>query len=162
MANENLVPRTSLIEIGHPAPDFTLVDQDRHEWTLSEAVKKGPVVLGFFPFAFTDVCSTEMQYISDDMEAIKAKGASVVGVSCDSYAALKAWARQMKFNQTLLSDLHRSVCKGYGLYWPQMNVAGRGTVIIGQADDGKGVVKWSQARPPSQPMNFGDVMARVG
>ncbi len=162
MANESLIARTSLIEIGQPAPDFTLVDQDRQEWTLSEAVKKGDVVIGFFPFAFTDVCSAEMQYISDDMEAIKGKGAEVVGLSCDSFAALKAWAKQMDFHQTLLSDLHRHVCKAYGLYWPQMNVASRGTVVVGQADNGKGVVKWAEARPPSQPMNFGDVLARVG
>jgi peroxiredoxin len=139
-----------------------LVNQDRQEWSLSEAVKKGDVVLGFFPFAFTDVCSSEMQAISDDMEAIKAKGAEVVGISCDSDAALKAWARQMGFGQTLLSDLHRQVCRAYGLYWAQMNVASRGTVVIGQAENGKGVVKWSQSHPPSQPMNFGDVLAKMG
>lgn len=162
MANEALQSRDSVIEIGQPAPDFTLVNQDRQEWTLREVVKKGDVVLGFFPFAFTDVCSSEMQAISDDMDAIKAKGAEVVGISCDSDAALKAWARQMAFGQTLLSDLHRHVCRAYGLYWAQMNVASRGTVVIGQADNGKGVVKWSQSRPPSQPMNFGDVLAQVG
>jgi peroxiredoxin len=162
MANENLTPCAGVIEIGEPAPDFTLVGQNRREWMLSDAVKKGDVVLGFFPFAFTDVCSSEMQYISDDMQAIKDKGAEVVGISCDSFAALKAWAKQMGFEQTLLSDLHRHVCRAYGLYWPQMNVAGRGTVVIEQADDGKGVVKWSESRPPSEPMNFGNVLAKVG
>jgi alkyl hydroperoxide reductase subunit AhpC len=53
--------------------------------------------------------------------------------------------------------MHRQVCKAYGIYWPDLNVAGRGTVII--ARDGK--VKWSQKREIKDAMNFDQVLAQV-
>ncbi|GJM19515.1 MAG: peroxiredoxin [Phycisphaeraceae bacterium] len=149
------------IATGTTAPDFTLPDQNRDEWTLSEHVKKGDVVLCFFPFAFTGVCGTEMACITKDMGDWTAKGATVVGISCDSFAALKAWADAEGIKSTLLADLHRTVCKDYGLYWADMNVANRGTVVIGQSDDGKGTVTFSEAREPGDAMDWDAVLARV-
>ncbi len=159
MANEHLAARTSPLAVGDAAPDFTLPDQNRKDWKLSDAVRKGDVALCFFPLAFTSVCSTEMKCISDEMATWQAKGATVVGISCDSFAVLKAWADQMGLKQTLLSDLHRAVCKACGLYWADLNVAKRGTVVIGKSADGKGKVKWVQAREPGKGMNWEEVVA---
>ncbi|MEX2218399.1 MAG: redoxin domain-containing protein [Phycisphaerales bacterium] len=161
MANEYLRARETPIGPGEPAPDFTLLDQDRKEWTLSEAVKAGDVVLCFFPLAFTGVCGTEMKCITSELEGWKARGARVVGVSCDSFAALKAWAEKEGFRHTLLSDMHRQVCRAYGLYWPELNVAARGTVVIARAPDGKGRVKWSQRREPKVAMEWNAVIASL-
>ena len=155
------MPTTTPIKTGTAAPDFTLSDQNRDEWNLAEHVKKGDVVLCFFPFAFTGVCSSEMACITKDMADWKAKGATVVGISCDSFAALKAWADQMGLEHTLLSDIHRTVCKDYGLYWSDLNVSNRGTVVIGQSDDGKGEIKWSDSREPGDAMDWDDVLAKV-
>jgi peroxiredoxin len=159
MANEHLTPRTSILQPGDAAPDFTLTDLHRKDWTLSDAVKKGDVVLCFFPLAFTSVCSTEMKFVNDEMSGWEKKGATVVGVSCDSFAVLKAWADQMGLKQPLVSDIHRQVCKAYGLYWPDLNVSSRGTVVIGKSADGKGKVKWSQGREPGKAMKWDEVMA---
>lgn len=159
MANEHLHPRTTLIATGEIAPDFTLTDSNRKEWKLSDAVKKGDVVLCFFPLAFTSVCSTEMKCVNDEMATWEKKGAQVIGVSCDSFAALKAWGEQMGLKQVLLSDIHRQVCKAYGLYWADLNVSSRGTVVIGKSADGKGKVKWSQGRQPGNAMKWDEVMA---
>lgn len=159
MAQDN--HRESVIAPGETAPDFTLQTQDREDWSLAEHVRKGDVVLCFFPFAFTGVCGTEMECLSKEMGRWADTGASVVGVSCDSFAALKAWAEKEGFGHTMLSDLHRTVCKAYGLYWADMNVAQRGTVVIGRSDDGVGKVKWSQARPPSDAMDFDEVLAHL-
>lgn len=159
MANEHLTPRSSPLAVGDAAPDFTLMDQTKKDWRLSDAVKKGDVALCFFPLAFTSVCSTEMKCINDEMEEWQKRGATVVGVSCDSFAVLKAWADQMGLRQTLLSDIHRAACKAYGLYWPELNVARRGTVVIGKATDGQGKVKWVQAREPGKAMNWEEVVA---
>jgi peroxiredoxin len=104
MANEHLKPREKPIGVGEAAPDFTLLDQNRKEWTLSEAVKKGDVVLCFFPLAFTGVCGTEMKCVNAEIGAWQKKGAQVVGISCDSFAALKAWADAEHFQQPLLAD----------------------------------------------------------
>ncbi len=146
---------------GQTAPDFTLPDQDRNDWSLSEHVKKGDVVLCFFPFAFTGVCGTEMACITKDMADWQAKGATVVGISCDSFAALKAWADAEGLEGTLLSDLHRSVVTDYDQLWTDLNVASRGTVVIGQSDDGVGTVKWSEAREPGNAMDWDAVLAHV-
>lgn len=159
MANDNLQARSAPLAVGDAAPDFTLTDSNRKEWSLADAVKKGDVVLCFFPLAFTSVCSTEMKCVNDEMKNWEKKGATVVGVSCDSFAALKAWADQMGLKQVLLSDIHRQVCKAYGLYWADLNVSTRGTVVIGKSADGKGKVKWVQGREPGKAMNWEDVVA---
>lgn len=157
MRNPNLKPRDSVIPAGETAPAFELQTQKREPWKLSEQLQKGEVVLCFFPFAFTGVCGTEMRCISDEMSKWAAKGAQVVGVSCDSFAALAAWAEKEQFTHTLLSDLHRDVVKAYGLYWADLNVAWRGTVVIGR--DGR--VKWSQKREIKDAMHFNEVLAAL-
>ncbi|MCC6676475.1 MAG: redoxin domain-containing protein [Phycisphaerales bacterium] len=159
MATEQLTARSSVIAAGEAAPDFVLKDQNRGDWRLSDAVKQGDVVLCFFPLAFTGVCSTEMKCVDAEMASWQRKGAMVVGISCDSFATLKAWADQLGLKQTLLADMHRDVCKAYGLYWPELNVAHRGTVVIGKSGDGRGKVKWVQAREPGRAMNWEDVLA---
>lgn len=158
MSNSTLTPRDSILPAASAAPDFTLPTQTRGEnWQLSEALKKGEVVLSFFPLAFTGVCAAEMQCITNDIAKWSGKGAQVVGISCDSSPALKAWADQLGLKQTLLSDMHRQVCKAYGLFWPDMNIAWRGTVVIGR--DGR--VKWSQKREIPQAFKADEVLAAL-
>lgn len=159
--NSHLTPRSATITVGEVAPDFTLTDQNRGQWKLSEQVKQGDVVLCFYPFAFTSVCALEMKCITDDIETWSAKGAHVVGVSCDSFASNKAWADQEGYKHTLLSDLHREVVKAYGLYWTDLNVANRGTVVVGQDSSGVGRVKFVQAREPGKAMNWDEVLSMV-
>lgn len=161
MANETLKPRETFVNPGEAAPDFTLLDQDRKEWRLSDAAKKGDVVLCFFPFAFTGVCGTEMKCISADLAAWQKKGATVIGISCDSTFVLKEWAGKEGFKHTMLSDQHRQVCRAYGIYWAEMNAAGRGTVIVGKSSDERPKVKWSQKREIKAAMKWDEVMAAM-
>jgi len=161
MGGESLPVRESLIRPGDAAPDFTLPDQERKEWRLADAVRQGDVVLCFFPFAFTGTCGIEMQCITREMANWQRKGARVVGISCDSTFALKAWANAEGFQHTLLSDQHRQVCRAYGLFWADMNAARRGTVIIGRSADGRGRVTWSEAREPKDAMRWEQVLAHV-
>lgn len=161
MKNDHLSPRDRPIQAGEPAPDFTLKDQTRADWKLSDAVKKGDVVLCFFPMAFTGVCGTEMKCVTAEIGKWQAKGAQVVGVSCDSFAVLKEWADKEGFKQAMLADMHRQVCKAYGFFWPDLNVASRGTVVIGKDPSGRGTVKWAQAREIPKAMNLDEVLAAV-
>lgn len=160
--NDHLTARSSLIGVGEAAPDFALMDQDRKEWKLSDAVRQGDVVLCFVPMAFTSVCTTEMGCVNRESERWAAKGATVVGISCDTFAAQKAWCEKEGFSQHLLADMHRQVCKAYGLYWADLNVAQRGTVIVGKSADGKGKVKFAEAREPSKAMDCERVLGMVG
>lgn len=161
MANEHLTPRDTPIRVGEQAPDFTLTDQNRADWKLAEAIRKSDVVLCFYPMDFSPVCSTEMKCVTDEMEKFSDKGAQVVGVSCDSFFVHKAWAESLGLKQTLLADMHRQVCRAYGLYFAPLNVASRGTVVIGKDASGIGKVKWVQAREIKDAMKAEDVLAAM-
>lgn len=154
-------PRAELIPTGETFPDFTLSTQDREDWSLADAVKKSDVVLCFFPFAFTGVCGTEMECLSKEIKRWTDAGATPVGISCDSFAALKAWAEKEGYTNTMLSDIHRTVCKAAGLYWSELNVAQRGTIVLAQSEDGVATVKWSQAREPGEAMDLDQVLASM-
>ena len=165
MADTTPAPRqdpTTPIAKGETAPNFTLNDQTKDDWTLADAVKKGDVALCFYPMDFSPVCSTEMKCITDEMDKLADSGAQVVGVSCDSFFVHEAWAQSLGLKQTLLADMHRDVCKAYGFYWPDLNISGRGTVLIGQSDDGAGTVKWVQKRNIPEAMAFDDLLANLG
>jgi glutaredoxin-dependent peroxiredoxin len=122
-------------EIGSKAPDFTLMNQDRQPVTLSAALKNGPVVLAFFPAAFSSVCTTEMCTFRDSIAALNVSQGQVIGVSTDTFFALKAWADQQRLNFPLLSDYNKDVIKQYDVVNPDMiglkNIAKRAVFVIG-------------------------------
>lgn len=161
MANEHIHPRLTFIAAGEDMPDFTLTTHTRQDFKLSAELEKGDVALCFFPLAFTGTCGTEMECVSKEMAQWKAKGAQVVGVSCDSYASLKAWAEKEGYQQVFISDIHRTLCKGLGIFWPELNVSGRGTVVVSKNSAGKAVVKWSQKREIKTAMDFDQVLAAL-
>jgi peroxiredoxin len=161
MANDQLTARPTPLAVGEAAPDFTLPDQNKAEWKLSDHVKKGDVVLCFVPFAFTGVCSTEMNCVSKDVAAWSKQGATVVGINCDSMFANKAWAEKEGYTHTILADLHRAVCRAFGVHWADMNVATRATVVIGKDPSGKGRVKFIETRQPGSAMKWEDVLTMI-
>ena len=108
------------VDVGTKAPDFTLTNQDRQPVTLSEALAKGPVVLAFFPAAFSGVCQKEMCTFRDSMSELKNVSAQVLGVSTDTFFALKAWDDQHKLGFPLLSDYNKDVIRKYGVVNPDM------------------------------------------
>jgi len=155
MPNENLTPRQDPISPGETAPDFTLLDQSRSEWSLHEALKDGPVALCFYPMDFSPVCTDEMKSIESARESLKQAGITPVGISGDSFFVHGAWAEQLGLSHTLLADMHRDVCKAYGFYFPDLNTPSRGTVAVG-AD---GIVKWSQSRELKDAVALDDILA---
>jgi glutaredoxin-dependent peroxiredoxin len=132
------------VDVGSKAPDFTLPNQDRQPVTLSEQLKKGPVVLAFFPGAFSGTCTAEMCTLRDSSSELNAVGATVVGVSTDTFFALKAWADAQKFTFPLLSDYNREVLGQYGVVNPDMiglkNIAKRAVFVI----DRNGIVRYRE------------------
>ena len=125
-------------EVGAKAPDFTLPNQDRQPVTLSEELKKGPVLLAFFPAAFSGVCQKEMCTFRDSMADLK-KGAGtasaqVMGVSVDTFFALKAWGDQQQLGFPLLSDFNKTAIREYGVFNEDMiglkGIAKRAVFVI--------------------------------
>jgi len=158
MATETLSPRETPITVGEHAPDFTLQNQDRKDVTLHDLLRSGrEVALSFYPFDFSPVCSSEMGCFTRDAAEFEKKGAVVLGVSCDSTWAHKAWSEQLGLKIDLLADLHRKVCRAYGFYFAPLNVAARGTVLIGT--DGK--VKWVNSRELKDAIDNSTLLAAI-
>src|SRR6478752_3483185 len=89
---------------GAKAPDFTLPDQDGNDVNLYDLLKDGPVVVFFYPKAFTNVCTAEACSFRDNFEEFAAAGARIVGISTDGIEKQKAFADRYKLTFPVLSD----------------------------------------------------------
>src|SRR5216684_9330421 len=102
------------VDVGSKAPDFTLMSHDRQPVTLG-AQQGHPVVLAFFPAAFSSVCQKELCTFRDSMATLNAAKAHVFGISVDSFFALKAFHDQQHFTFPLLSDFNKQAIRDYGV-----------------------------------------------
>jgi len=100
------------LKINDKAPEFTLFDQNANKVSLSN-YSGSKVVLLFFPFANSSVCTTEMSQMRDDYEKYKNLDASIIGISVDSHYALKMWSEKNNFQFPLLSDFNKEVSSKY-------------------------------------------------
>lgn len=127
-------------EVGSKAPDFTLMNQDREPVTLSQ-LKGKPVVLAFFPAAFSGVCQKEMCTFRDSMGQLGKANAQVFGISTDTFFSLKAFQDQQKLNFPLLSDYNKQTIRDYGVFNEDMiglkGIAKRAVFVL----DKDGVVR---------------------
>jgi glutaredoxin-dependent peroxiredoxin len=106
------------VDVGTKAPDFTLTNQDRQAVTLS-AERGRPVVLAFFPAAFSSVCQKELCTLRDSLgqlNDVNRANAQVYGISVDTFFALKAFHDQQKFTFPLLSDFNKQVIREYDVF----------------------------------------------
>ncbi|WP_019811175.1 peroxiredoxin [Saccharomonospora halophila] len=135
------------VEVGTQAPDFTLKDYNKQEVTLSSFRGDKPVLLVFYPFAFSGVCQGELCRLRDDFDQYS--GVQVLGVSVDTPFALKAWAEQQGYQFPLLSDFwpHGKVAQEYGVFDDNAGLALRGTFLI----DTAGVVRFAEVNQPGEP-----------
>lgn len=119
-------------EIGQPAPQFTLKDQDGNDVSLSDFQGKQNVVIVFYPFTFTGVCQGELCEIRDDPSTFETNDAAVLAISCDTRHAQKQWADQQGFTFPVLSDFwpHGEVARAYGVFNEALGCANRGTFVI--------------------------------
>ncbi len=135
--------------VGDVAPDFTLVDQNGTEHTLSKYRGKW-VVLYFYPKDDTPGCTKEACSFNENLGAVEEKGAVVFGVSADSTASHEKFANKYSLQFPLLSDPKRSVIEAYGV-WQEKNMYGkknmgivRTTYLIGP--DGKVAHVWDRVK----------------
>jgi peroxiredoxin len=129
------------IAVGTEAPDFELRDNNAQSHRLSSFRGNKNVVLVFYPFAFTGVCTGEMCAIRDDVSSLQNDDTQVFAISCDTVPSLRVFAEQEGLTYPLLSDFwpHGEVAKAYGVFNETLGAADRGTFII----DKTGVVRWT-------------------
>src|SRR4051794_28796555 len=127
-------------DVGSKAPDFTLTNQDRQAVTLSEQ-KGRPVVLAFFPAAFSSVCEKELCTFRDSLARLNRANAQVYGISVDTFFTLKAFHDQQKLAFPLLSDFNKQAIRDYGVFNEDMiglkGIAKRAVFVL----DKEGVVR---------------------
>ncbi|MFC4549347.1 MULTISPECIES: redoxin domain-containing protein [Halorussus] len=104
-----------MVDVGDDAPDFTapLANGDVEEFTLSENLDDGPVVLAFFPGAFTGVCTDEMCTFESELASFEDVGATVYGVSVDAPFSLNEFRDQEDLSFRLVSDSNKEIIDDY-------------------------------------------------
>jgi peroxiredoxin Q/BCP len=112
-----------MVDVGKPAPDFTLDDQHGTIVTLSK-LKGSPIVLYFYPKDDTPGCTKEACSFRDDFAAFKKAGATILGVSPDSSESHAKFVKKFDLPFILLADKGNKVCEAYGV-WKEKNMYGR-------------------------------------
>jgi peroxiredoxin len=121
-------------EVGGPAPTFTLPDRPGHQLDLGERIGSRPVVLLFFPLAFSSVCTAELCAVRDDWERWKELGADVYAISVDSPFVAARFRETHDLPFPVLSDFNREVAREYGVLYEEFyglqGVAKRAVFVI--------------------------------
>ena len=141
-------PSEPTVAVGDIAPEFTLRDQHGADVSLSSFRGEQAVLVVFYPFAFSGICTGELCEIRDDLSAFQNDAVQVLAVSCDPMYSLRAWAEDQKFDFPLLSDFwpHGAVAGAYGVFDAERGMAVRGSFLV----DVEGTVRWTVVNGPGQ------------
>jgi len=132
------------IEVGLPAPDFTLYDSTKQKVTLSE-FQGQPVLLLFFPLAFTSTCTKELCMVRDNIGWYNDVNAKVIGISVDALHTLARYKEDQQLNFLLLSDFNKDVSRMYETIYElwaynMKGVSKRSAFIIDKA----GIIRYTE------------------
>lgn len=129
------------LTLGAEAPDFTLRDQFGQDVTLGSYRGAKAVVLLFYPYAFSGICTGEMSGIRDRLDEFMTFDTEVLGISCDPVYSLRAFADAEGLNFPLLSDFwpHGQVSRAYEVFNEAKGAPYRSSYVI----DKDGVLRWA-------------------
>ncbi len=151
-----------MLQIGQPAPAFRLPDTEKNFHEL-ENFKGKPLVILFFPFAFTGVCTTELCSMRDDIAFYNHLNAQIVAISVDSPFALARFKEEQKLNFPLLSDFNKAAIAAYGCRYESfaaetIGVAKRSAFVV----DADGILRYAEVLDNAgQLPNFDAVKATL-
>ena len=151
------------LQIGQPAPDFTLYDSDKNEISLSNYRGK-TVLLLFFPLAFSRVCTSELCTVRDNMSIYNDTNAVIMGISVDSLYVLAKFKSEENFSFLLLSDFNKEVSMNYEAIHEQFSygmkgVSKRASFVI----DKEGIIKYAEVlENPGYLPNFNLISKNLG
>jgi peroxiredoxin len=150
---------TRPLSIGDEAPDFTLRDQNGTDVSLSALTAERNVVVVFYPWAFSGICTGELDEIRDHLERFVSDEVQVVCISCDAIFSVRAWADIQGYFFPLLSDAwpHGAVARAYGVLNETTGAALRGTFLVGR--DRR--IAWTLINETGEPRDFSDLPSQV-
>jgi mycoredoxin-dependent peroxiredoxin len=130
-----------VLQIGDQAPDFTLRDQHGQEVSLSSFAGERAVLLVFYPYAFSGVCTGELTGFRDRLGDFETDDTTLLGISCDPMYTQRAFADRDGIFFPLLADFwpHGEVAAAYGVLDESQGCASRSSFVI----DKNGVVRWA-------------------
>ena len=139
---------------GQQVPDFELRDQHGQSLALSSFRGLKPVVVVFYPFAFSRVCTGELSELRDQEERALGADAQLVAISCDPMYSLRAFAEHQRLDFPLLSDFwpHGQVSRSFGVFDEERGCSRRSTFIV----DVSGTLRWSIHNATSQARRVDD------
>lgn len=134
--------------VGTEAPDFTLKDQNNQEVTLSSFRGDRTVLVVFYPFAFSGICTSELCAVRDDLGSFQNADVQILAVSVDHPFTLKAWSDAQGYEFPLLADFwpHGQVAQAYGVLNEKAGFALRGTFLV----DKTGTVQFAEVNGPGE------------
>ena len=143
---------------GDPAPDITVPDTHGTPVSL-HGLRGTPVALVFLPFAFSGVCTSEVDELRDNVEDFESAGVRLLAISCDTVFTLRAWAEQLGLGFDLLSDFwpHGAAARAFGVFDAESGAARRGSFLI----DADGIVRWVVVNPPGRARELGAYRAAL-
>lgn len=141
------------LDIGQEAPDFELRATTGDLVKLSDFRGSKNVMLVFYPFAFSRVCTSEFCGLRDTNPDIESDEVAVFGISCDSLFTLRAWKKAENYPNEFLADYwpHGQVSRDYGVFVDAIGAPSRGTFLI----DKQGVLAWMEAGEYGTPRDQG-------
>ena len=131
-------PATAALKVGAKAPDFETtgaIAGKPFKLHLADQLKKGPVVLYFFPKAFTSGCTAEAHAFSDASAAFKKAGAQVIGMSADDLPTLQKFSVTECRNSFPVASASKATIKAYDVKLPMVSMTNRTSYVI--AKDGQ-------------------------
>ncbi len=143
-------PAQAALDVGDKAPDFSLdaaLGGNAFRFSLADALKQGPVVLYFFPAAFSVGCTIEAHQFAEATDQFKQLGATVIGVSADDLDALKRFSVTECRNKFAVgADVDQKVMKAYDAVLKlKPDYANRTSYLI--APDGKVLFQFTSLNP---------------
>jgi peroxiredoxin len=143
--------------VGQEAPDFTLPSTSGEKVTLS-ALRGKPVLIAFFPLAFSGTCTAELCEMRDDHGQFAQRGVTVLPVSVDHTYSLKEYKAKYNMQVDLLSDFKRDVSRLYGVLMPDRFYANRAYFLL----DAGGVIRWAHVETnPSNRREDSEILAAI-
>ncbi|MGJ3509083.1 redoxin domain-containing protein [Enemella sp. A6] len=146
------------IPVGAPAPAFTTRNQFGQP-VSSAGLRGTPLLLVFFPYAFTSVCTGEVRALGERRERIEALGCRTVAISTDTMFTLRVFDEQEELGLTLLTDHwpHGRIASDFGAFDETLGCAGRVSFLI----DAEGIVRWHDSSDLPAPRDFEAHLAAI-
>ena len=125
---------------------------------MRDVLDRGPALIAFFPLAFTSTCTTELCAFTEDFDAFRASGVTILPISVDSVPTLREFKAKHAMRSDLLSDFKRDVSRSYGVLLEDRFYSTRAYFLV----DRGGIVRWAHVEEtPSHRRENAEILGRI-